>query len=96
MSRIEIIRTLKHFKEKYAIRYGIVLMGIFGSVAREEATEASDVDIVVKTNVPDPFILVHLKEDLEKQLQQHVDIVRLRDKMNPYLKRRIESEAVYV
>jgi uncharacterized protein len=39
-------------------------MGIFGSVARDEATELSDVDIVVKTKIPDPFTVVHIKEDL--------------------------------
>lgn len=96
MSRIEILRKLKEFKEKYADQYGIVLMGIFGSVARDEASEASDVDIVVKTKTPDPFIVVHLKEDLENQLHQRVDIVRLRTTMNPSLKKRIEAEAVYV
>lgn len=96
MSRIEIITILKHFKEKYAAQYGIVLLGIFGSVARDEATASSDVDIVVKTEIPDPFTLVHMKEELEKQLRQHVDIVRLRDMMNPYLKKRIEAEAMYV
>ena len=84
------------FKEKYASQYGIELLGIFGSVARDEATESSDVDIVVKTKTPDPFNIVHIKDGLEKQLHQRVDIVRLRDTMNPFLKKRIEVEAVYV
>ena len=34
--------------------------------------------------------------DLEENFQRHVDIVRYRDKMNPFLKKRIENEAVYV
>lgn len=96
MSRVEIIQFLKNFKEKYALRYGIEQMGIFGSVARDEATELSNVDVVIKIKVPDPFTIVHIKEDLENQLQQQVDIVRLRDSMNPSLKKRIEAEAVYV
>jgi len=96
MSRIEILLQLRQFKEKNATKYGILLMGIFGSVARDEAMESSDVDIVVKTELPDPFIIVHLKEDLESQLHQRVDIVRLRNTMNPSLKKRIETDAVYV
>ena len=96
MSRSEIIQILKKFKEKYAEKYGILVLGIFGSVARDEAKEESDVDVVVKIKIPDPYIIVHIKEEIEEQLQLPVDILRLRDKMNPFLKKRIEEEAVYV
>lgn len=68
----------------------------FGSYAREQNTESRDVDIVVTTATPDPFNIVHIKEDLEEYLKMSVDIVRLRSRMNPYLKSRIEKEAVYV
>ncbi len=96
MSRSDILKILKEFKEKHAEEYGILLMGIFGSVARDQATEKSDVDILLKTKTPDPFNIVHIKEALEEKLHHHVDIVRLRDRMNPSLKTRIEKEAVYV
>jgi len=96
MSRSDILEILKDFKERHAQEYGILLIGIFGSVARDQATEESDVDIFLKTETPDPFNIVHIKEALEEKLQQHVDIVRLRDSMNPSLKNRIEKEAVYV
>lgn len=96
MSRSDIIKTLREFKEKDAEKYGILVLGIFGSVARDQATDKSDVDIFLKTKTPDPFNIVHIKEDLEAQLHQHVDIVRLRDRMNLFLKKRIEKEAVYV
>ena len=56
----------------------------------------SDVDIVLKTETPDLFNIVHIKEDLEEQLHLPVDIVRLREKMNPFLRKRIDKEAVYV
>ncbi len=96
MSRSEIIEILKQFKGKYSSQYGILLIGVFGSVARDQASETSDVDIVVKTKTPDPYNIVHMKEDLEEQLNTKVDVVRLRDKMNPFLKKRIEEDAVYV
>ncbi len=96
MSRSDILKILKEFKENHAEEYGILLMGIFGSVARDQATDKSDVDIFLKTKTPDPFNIVHIKEALEEMLCQHVDIVRLRDRMNPFLKSRIEKEAVYV
>ncbi len=96
MSRSEIVRILKEFKKNYASEYGILLIGVFGSVARDEATDKSDVDIVVKTQTANPFNLVHIKEYLELQLNKHVDIVRLRDNMNPFLMKRLEKEAIYV
>jgi hypothetical protein len=96
MSRSEIVQILKDFKKNYALKYGIMLIGVFGSFARDEATDKSDVDIVVKTTTPDPFNIVHIKEDLETRLNQHVDIVRLRDNMSPLLLKRIKKEAIYV
>jgi uncharacterized protein len=71
-------------------------LGIFGSVARDEARKDSDLDICIKTTTPDPFILVHIKKDIEKLIHLKVDIVRIREKMNPLLKSRIEKEGVYV
>lgn len=96
MSRSEIIQILKDFKRNHAQEYGILLIGIFGSVARNEATEESDVDVFIKTKTPDPFQIVHIKETLEMQLNRHVDIVRLRDNMNIFLMKRIEKDAIYV
>jgi len=39
---------------------------------------------------------VHIKEDLQQDLNCPVDIVRMRQHMNPFLKKNIENEAVYV
>ena len=42
MSRSDILKILKEFKENHAEEYGILLMGIFGSVARDRTTDESD------------------------------------------------------
>lgn len=42
----EYLQLLKQFKEANAKRYGIQKMGLFGSVARGEHTEDSDVDVL--------------------------------------------------
>lgn len=96
MNRSDTLKILKDFKENNAQKYGIILMGVFGSVARDQATDKSDVDIFLTTKTPDAFNIVHIEEALEELLKRHVDIVRLRDKMNPALKSRIEKDAVYV
>ncbi len=53
MSREEILKILKAFKEECAGRYGILTLGVFGSVARDDVKEASDVDVVLRTKTPD-------------------------------------------
>jgi hypothetical protein len=45
---------------------------------------------------PDMFLLADIKQDIEQDLRMPVDIVRLREKMNPLLKRRIFRDGVYV
>jgi len=96
MNRSQALEKLKHYKELNAAKYGIEQIGIFGSVARDEAKANSDVDICLKTKVADMFMLVHIKEELSKLFAADVDIVRLREKMNPFLKKRIHNEAIYV
>jgi len=96
MNKSNLLDKLKSYKDDNKQKYGILSIGFFGSFARNQATESSDVDIVVRIETPDPFILVHIKEDLEGQLHMPVDIVRLREKMNPFLRSRIEKEALYV
>ena len=74
MSREEILEILKTFKKKYAEKYGITSLGLFGSAAREENQPQSDVDIVVKLKKQDLFHLIGIKQDLEETLHTHVEV----------------------
>ncbi|MCX7045762.1 MAG: nucleotidyltransferase domain-containing protein [Candidatus Sumerlaeota bacterium] len=96
MERQEILSILRSYKESRASQMGILAMGVFGSVARGDFREDSDVDICVSTQTPNPFILVHIKNDIERLLERHVDVVRLHEKMNSFLRERINKEGVYV
>ena len=96
MTRSEILKILKQYKKENSEKYGINNLGIFGSYSRDLADEDSDIDIVIETQEPDLYKLVHIKEELEKLFNKSVDIVRNREKMNPYLKKRIEKDAQYV
>ena len=59
-------------------------------------TEDSDVDVYLETSQPNMFALVHIKEDLQSLFGCNVDIVRLRDHMDSFLRNRIEKEGIYV
>jgi hypothetical protein len=94
--RDEALAVLSKLKGEFAERYGITALGLFGSVAREQAIGTSDVDVVIKMRDPNLFTLVHVKETLEEALHEHVDIVHYRERMNGFLKNRIDREAIYV
>ena len=76
--------------------YGISRIGIFGSVARGEHTEESDVDICVDLKSPSLFNLVHIKEELRQLFGCEVDVVRMRQNMDALLKQDILKEGIYV
>lgn len=73
----EIIAILRNFKEEFGERYGIEKLGLFGSVARGEQKEDSDIDICVKLQDPDYFTRMEIKESLEERFNAKVDVVSL-------------------
>ena len=92
----EIINLLKSYKSIAASKYGLTKIGIFGSVARGEQTENSDVDICYEGRVPSFLTLDIIQTDLENLFGAKVDLVRVRDQMNHLLKQRIMKEGIYV
>ena len=96
MDKEEVLNILRQFKQEYAKEYHLLSLGIFGSVARDEAKPESDVDIVFETDQPNLFRTASMKVELENLLAHEVDLIRLREKMDESLKREIEKEALYV
>lgn len=96
MRREDILSFIAAYKAKFEEEFGIKRIGLFGSYARGEVREESDIDIVVEIEKPDLFQLIGIKQAIEEALGTKVDIVRLRDKMNQALRSRIERDAIYV
>ncbi len=92
----EILRILEQFKPIATEKYGVRSIGVFGSVARGEQTDASDVDICYEGKAPSLQTLDRMESDLEDLLGTKVDMVRIRDNMNHLLKQRIQREGMYV
>lgn len=95
MNREAIIEYLSNHKHEFEIKFGVTKIGLFGSFARRQNHEESDVDIVVELKKPDLLTLIAIKQQIEEDLGVNVDIVRNREKMNRTLKKRIAREAVY-
>jgi len=94
MNKDDIMKELAKIKNRYGKE--IIRIGIFGSVARGEAKENSDIDIVIEQKYPDLFLLGRIKIELEEKFKRHVDIIRIRKRLNPFLMKRIERDTIYV
>lgn len=95
-STAEILEILRLFKAQSASKYGIKRIGVFGSVARGEQTDQSDVDICYESEPPSLLTLERIQSELEKLLDCSVDLIRIRERMNSKLKQRILKEGIYV
>jgi predicted nucleotidyltransferase len=96
LSQNEILSSLHKYKNKYKNKYGIEKIGIFGSYAKNTATEKSDIDVFIKLEHSNLFLLSRIRIELEELFGRHTDLIQLRDKMNLYLKKHIEEEAISV
>ena len=77
-------------------QFGVASIGVFGSVARNESNEKSDLDILVeyKDNSLNLDSYMDLKYYLEDLFNCSVDLVT-KSSMKPYLKDRILQEVIY-
>lgn len=73
--------------------YGVRSLRLFGSVARNEQHESSDVDVFVEME-PDLFQMVGLKQFLEDLLGYDVDLIRKHRNNNAFLLKRIEKDGI--
>ena len=96
LNQKDILNYLTQHKKEFQEKYNIEKIGLFGSYARGEAHEDSDIDIVVNLKKTTLSALVGIKEEIESYFQIHVDIIQYRDRMNNFLKSRIERDAIYV
>jgi predicted nucleotidyltransferase len=87
---------LREFKLQRGAKYQLLALGYFGSFARNEATEDSDVDIVFDTDAPNLFRTSNMLQDLQEWLGRPVDLIQLRGLSNSRLKARVQREAIYV
>ena len=94
----EILNYLKSHQEYYYNRFGIKFIGLFGSYAREEANEKSDIDILYKIDKDKKLSLfqyLKLNKQLEDFFRTKIDLVR-DETLKPQLKQYIQKEITYV
>jgi predicted nucleotidyltransferase len=93
----EIKEILDKHKNELKEKYGVVKIGVFGSFARAEQRENSDIDILVEFERPIGLKFVDLAYYLEEILCKKVEVVTLPAlKQKPRLWESVKEDLIYV
>ncbi|KHG34399.1 MULTISPECIES: nucleotidyltransferase family protein [Sulfurospirillum] len=95
MTKQHILDYLSMHKPEFQKKYGVEEIGLFGSYARDEAKDDSDVDIFVSMQAKFDNVM-GLKYDLETSLQKKVDLMTKHKYMKPFLLQMITKDVIYV
>ena len=90
-----ILQILREHKPELQRKYPISRLGVFGSYARQEATEKSDIDIIVEFSAPMGLNFVAMADEIEALLGVKTDVVSrggIKPKYLPF----VEKDIVYV
>lgn len=92
MNKKEIFKIIKSYLEEK----GAKKIAIFGSYARGEAKQNSDIDIVVEFSKPVSFLdLVHMENELYDLIKIKVDLLT-KNSISHYIKKIIEKDLIYL
>ncbi len=97
LSQSEILQYLRDNREMIGTRFGIRRIGLFGSFARNEQTENSDVDILIdmQDGVDDLFgKRLSLSAFLERRFERHVDVC-YEKALRPVFRDMVRKEVIY-
>lgn len=95
-SKEEYIELLRGYFLHKAKAYGVVRMALFGSVARNEQTDSSDIDVAYEGEA-DILLRSRMKQELEVLFGCKVDIIRLRKQLeDTAFLRNISKDLLYV
>jgi uncharacterized protein len=96
MNRDQVLTALRRHQQEIEQRFAIKHLSVFGSAARDELREDSDVDVLVEFKGKATFDgYMDLKFYLETLLGRNVDLVT-QDAVKPRMRSMIEQEAIHV
>ena len=98
MQKEEILDYLRSKQHNYYEKFGIKFIGLFGSFARGEESDKSDIDISYEmdsTKKLSLFKYLKIIEELEKDLNKKIDLVR-KETLKPSIKKYIFKDLQYV
>lgn len=90
-----ILQKLREHKPELQRKYPVAKLGVFGSYARGDATERSDIDIAVEITGPMGLNFIAMADEIEALFGIKTDVVPSRSIKKEYLPY-VEKDIVYV
>jgi predicted nucleotidyltransferase len=95
-NRSKILSALNMHREEIMRRFAVKSLSLFGSAARDEMREGSDVDVLVEFDGPATFGgYMGLKDYLENLLGTTVDLVTEKG-LKPRARKHVEQDLIHV
>ena len=91
---MDVIETLRKHEKAIKARYSVKRIGLFGSHARGEQKETSDIDILVEFEKPTYDNFIELIFFLEELTGKDVDLVTSKG-LSPYLSSGVKKEVIW-
>ncbi|MEX0662828.1 MAG: nucleotidyltransferase family protein [Balneolaceae bacterium] len=91
----EILKILSNHKDSLYKKYPIRTLAIFGSIARDQSNDQSDVDLMVEFDSNIGIRFIDLADELEALLERHVDVVS-KNAIQPKYFHHIKNDLIYV
>ena len=95
-SKEEILNALRNWKVDAQTKYGLTRLGLFGSCARGQQREDSDIDICFDGETPSLFTMARMENELEELMGCPVQMTMLHDGLPEGLKNAIKRDVIYV
>ncbi len=96
MTKIEILDYLISHKTELREKFGVIKIGLFGSFARDEQREDSDIDLAIEIEKDKKSLknFFGLKRELETQFGKRIDL-GIETALKPIVKAQVEKEIIY-
>jgi len=91
----ECVKLLKAYKKNNADKFGLKRIGIFGSFARGEQNNNSDLDVYIESDTISLFQMGSLLNDLENLLGIKIDLVHKHKRLRAEFLNTIKRDIIY-
>ena len=96
LDRDKVLSMLRVYFQYNKERFGIERIGLFGSFARDEARQDSDIDVLIALKKPNLLTYASISQHLETVFGRTVDLVSAKSILKESFRATVEKEVIYV